>query len=566
MNWLNVLAVAGWLPVASAAPPADDTVNLVFFAPDRPIFLRLQVLINDRPFVAAWTAHMARLFDYLDTDADGVLSRPELRRSPEPDALRRQMNFGPTTLFLGGRVWMDEMVGDKSIGEVTFEDFAKFYRPTVAGPIQIAVTSDNAAMGEKLDEALFRLLDADGDGKVTETEAARAFVSLKKADLDDDDLIGVSEVVPGYLANSGRGAGAMMFANPYGPPTEESESPFFVAAGSSVPERFARQLLRRYDRNRDGKLSPEEAALGDVAFARADADGDGILNDREMPRLLDGPSDLECAIRFSSAPDANVRVTATGGPLAKGSDHRDNGLVVRVGPSVLTLVPRDRTTRPNTSIRQLLLEQFRVGDTQKRGFVTREDLSKQQFRTQQLLIQFALADRNGDGQMTLTELNEYIDLQTGLASCFVAIQFSSRAQGLFDILDAERDGRLTQRELLHVWSRLAAYRGTETSGVRRSDIPRQFGVSVGWGSVPIDPFGVGPGGLNIRPIVPAPLTPRGAADAPLWFRKMDRNSDGDLSPREFLGTAEDFRRLDTDGDGLISAEEAKKGDRAARKP
>ena len=51
----------------------------------------------------------------------------------------------------------------------------------------------------------------------------------------------------------------------------------------------------------------------------------------------------------------------------------------------------------------------------------------------------------------------------------------------------------------------------------------------------------------------------------MWFRKMDRNGDGDLSPREFLGTPEDFRRLDTDGDGLISLDEALRADTALRK-
>src|SRR5262249_62218353 len=28
---------------------------------------------------------------------------------------------------------------------------------------------------------------------------------------------------------------------------------------------------------------------------------------------------------------------------------------------------------------------------------------------------------------------------------------------------------------------------------------------------------------------------------PLWFRKMDRNGDGDVSEREFLGTPEEFK-------------------------
>ena len=37
---------------------------------------------------------------------------------------------------------------------------------------------------------------------------------------------------------------------------------------------------------------------------------------------------------------------------------------------------------------------------------------------------------------------------------------------------------------------------------------------------------------------------------------MDRNQDGDLSRREFLGTREQFAQLDADSDVLISAGEA----------
>jgi EF hand len=37
---------------------------------------------------------------------------------------------------------------------------------------------------------------------------------------------------------------------------------------------------------------------------------------------------------------------------------------------------------------------------------------------------------------------------------------------------------------------------------------------------------------------------------------MDRNRDGDISRREFLGPRADFDRLDRDRDGLIDAQEA----------
>ncbi len=37
---------------------------------------------------------------------------------------------------------------------------------------------------------------------------------------------------------------------------------------------------------------------------------------------------------------------------------------------------------------------------------------------------------------------------------------------------------------------------------------------------------------------------------------MDVNGDGDVSRIEFLGREADFRRLDTDQDGLLNAREA----------
>jgi len=39
---------------------------------------------------------------------------------------------------------------------------------------------------------------------------------------------------------------------------------------------------------------------------------------------------------------------------------------------------------------------------------------------------------------------------------------------------------------------------------------------------------------------------------------MDRNGDGDVSIKEWVGDLDVFRKLDVDGDGLVSSHEAGK--------
>jgi hypothetical protein len=97
--------------------------------------------------------------------------------------------------------------------------------------------------------------------------------------------------------------------------------------------------------------------------------------------------------------------------------------------------------------------------------------------------------------------------------------------------------------------------------VSLEEIPRQFRLQMTRGQPSI---------RGIEFLVPTTVTrrtiTRGATGGPSWFRKMDTNDDGDISPREFLGTKADFAAIDTDGDALIDAAEAPQRPSQARKP
>jgi Ca2+-binding EF-hand superfamily protein len=96
-------------------------------------------------------------------------------------------------------------------------------------------------------------------------------------------------------------------------------------------------------------------------------------------------------------------------------------------------------------------------------------------------------------------------------------------------------------ELRHGWPRLAGWDANHDGRLSWNELPQLFELT----------WSLGP---PRRPS-PASSIARSQEAAPNWFRNMDRNGDGDVSPREFLGPLEDFQKLDSDRDGLISPAE-----------
>jgi hypothetical protein len=128
------------------------------------------------------------------------------------------------------------------------------------------------------------------------------------------------------------------------------------------------------------------------------------------------------------------------------------------------------------------------------------------------------------------------------------------------LLDENRDGRLGVRELRTSWNRLLPLEPGDGEVVTKAAIRPSVSLRVTRG---LDRFNGALAQFDVRlqnPNQSSPVPRKG----PVWFRKMDRNADGDISRIEFLGTRAEFDSIDTDRDELISLQEAETHDAKTR--
>jgi Ca2+-binding EF-hand superfamily protein len=187
--------------------------------------------------------------------------------------------------------------------------------------------------------------------------------------------------------------------------------------------------------------------------------------------------------------------------------------------------------------RKRYLAQFAEADANGDGALDATELDTTKAALLKLVA--SAADRNGNGSLSAAEFGAWLELHERVAEAHVPVTVLDHGRGLFELPDADRDGSLSVRELQGAWDRLSADGCASDGKFDRAKLPHQLFATVSRG----------------HPVAALGAPGRGG---PEWFRAMDRNGDGDVSRREFTGPAQVFAKLDTDADGLLSAEEAEK--------
>jgi hypothetical protein len=130
----------------------------------------------------------------------------------------------------------------------------------------------------------------------------------------------------------------------------------------------------------------------------------------------------------------------------------------------------------------------------------------------------------------------------------VRLMVHDQSDAVFQDLDANADGRLGEREIAFCAQRLAE-RDRNHDGTLAGD---EFPYSM------IAAFLLAEAANEQSFYVPpVPVSDgKGGTSVPPWFTHGDLNADGDVSRREFVGSPEQFDRLDADNDGYIAPAES----------
>jgi Ca2+-binding EF-hand superfamily protein len=616
----SLVLLTTWLSAGEANPPApsagkggqDDVQDFVFLAEARPLLVRLHVRVDGKSLPAAWDAFMKHVFSFLDVNGDGVLSQQEAERAPRLGSGRG----GLGSFLEGGSPSMKELDTDKD-GKVSLAELSASYRKNGFVPFQFQLDMSPSAgdalvalyMGgmrpdpevAALSKAIFTLLDTDKDGKLTQKELDAAPASLLAKDENEDEIITGQELVP-QEKPKGNMLAMMAMATPKNANVVGNKYLVPIPKPGQAPSELASRMAERYDpgakkpfaqlnasppkgtsketksakandKSKESKKEPEckltrnQLGLDEATFGRLDANKDGVLESKELATLVQRDPDLCFVVSFGDKADKPLALgTVAGKPTALADEiHcQDSVSLLDLGKTRLEL-RRDADKRTTNRYLDFIKPQFsalfKSADKDNNGYLDEQEAKKTPF----FGGVFKQMDRDGDGKVTEKELlaffDNMIDLETRAKNACATLVLRDQSRGLFDLLDSDRDGRLSVREINQA-PKLSARSGSK-GFLQKEDIPPCYQLTLRRG--PARPGGANQENAIVERYFSDYEEEQAAQPGPAWFRKMDRNRDGDVSRKEFLFSDELFRKIDADGDGLISREEAEKvGDLSRR--
>lgn len=518
---------------AADSAPSSEVRDIILVLDNGPLHLRVHVAVGGVSPQEARRASLDRLVKSLDADGDGKLSQKEAERSPlfrekqRPKASEFLKEIGASPVF--SRRDMEQR-------------FERFGGETVVYR-QNASTSDS-------DNAIFQMLDANSDGIVDSIEMQDSINLLLAKDADDDECVTLDEFAPPPTTNAAQIAVAMNQPRP----TTATVADLLRDTNQTL---LPAQLLQKFDKDHNRKLSTDELGWSQERIATCDTDKDGQLNLKELGGLKNSPVDIELVvdvIRKEGQP--MLRTLASLGNQTDGGRVSDSA-TISLPTAVVTFSSRE--VDPFEASMTIALQTFNELDTDRNGYLDKDETTVRERFGRGL---FDHIDADGDGKIFGEEMKEFIRARGEPVATTCQITVFDDGPGFFSTLDSNGDRRISMREMRYADKTLTKMERDDKPGLAKSEPRQRYRIEFVRGV--FNPFG-NPERRN--PFMPQPVvaTVKPSPVGPIWFQRWDRNNDGDITWREFLGPRDAFEQLDADRDELIDPKEAEAANALARK-
>ena len=516
---------------AFAQNSADDTADgadqhdMLLLLPTGPIHLRMLISSDGKPLRKTRSDYLQRLVTMLDTDQDGKVGRDETGKHPL---------FATSSRFQGN-AFLNKLRKQRAYSE-------KELAMTVdraAG--QLVSYRQNNSLAEQ-DLSVFSVLDEDASGLIDGAEMRLAAARIADRDSDFDQCITFDE----FLNQSAETMnGVVVNALDQDVPGSVHAELLRSADEPILPAR----LVRKYDRDQDAHLTGEELGLPAERIAELDQNQDARLSMQELRGLRATQPDLTLRVDLNKQGSGAMLVVDQSDD--KNIDARDD--LVRLKHDATSIAVSYRYRDPIQEAIDNASSAFNAIDVDANGYLDRDEIADHQ-RFERYL--FDAMDRDEDDRVFADEMKTYVREYAEPASTSCQVTLLDTGNGFFQLIDRNADGRISIRELRKCESTLVSSAG-EDDLINPSRMTSSYRIEIKRGGVSLF-------GRVDRPSAETPAALLAAPSGPIWFQRMDRNGDGDLTWDEFLGPRDVFHRLDQDHDDLIDKTEASQADNATR--
>lgn len=527
---------------ATAAEPYDR-VTLLILAPGGPVLADLRISVAQRPYRVWLGTFLAR---QLDVDRSGTLSEDELAVMTTRVLTLVGAKDASSILRMVSRA--------DQAGSIPAADFVDWLGKRLPKSFFIS------ALPKAADEVvrLTTLIDLDQDDSVSTEELASAMRTLRFRDLDDDQTFSISELLP---YRDPRSQDARLAP-------EAASLPFIEITDATSAKKAARRLLTRYGRSEDENearsLPCHLLRLSKDDEDAIDGDSNSRLSRAELQKWLLG-KDFHLTIDVKLSDLANnsdvvMSVAPKAESFAVASRVVFGSQKVVIDGMPLTVVARGGGANNRAVTRGFLGQSFVMSDGDRNQYLDSTEFAMFAASLQQagVAAEFTDVDSDHNEMIVRDEIYKFVERESIAVNSRIEVTVEQEGKTLFSLLDANADRRLTEREFIEGFTRLSDYDVSRDDRFAESELGTEFTLTIGLGQSDIR--------RNNAPEMAMMNSPQRQTDAilpgaaagagPEWFRRMDRNQDGDVNRREFIGTAAMFNEMDRSGDGLISAAEA----------